>query len=96
MTQETQVSFEAAYERLEAILEKMNSGKVSLEESLKLYEEADHLIALSTKRLNEAEKKIEMLVKNREGDLLLDEKGQPLTQEFTPGSSAPLQRNLHG
>ena len=37
-------SFEAAFQRLEAILEMLNSGHVSLEEALKLYEEADKLI----------------------------------------------------
>jgi exodeoxyribonuclease VII small subunit len=94
MTQESEISFEAAYARLEEILEKMNSGKVSLEESLKLYEEADRLITWSNKRLIEAEKRIEILAKNREGDLLLDEQGRPQTQEFASANYAPLNRNL--
>jgi exodeoxyribonuclease VII small subunit len=84
MTQDTELSFEAAYARLEEILEKMNSGKVSLEDSLKLYEEADRLISWTNKQLMQAEKKIEILVKNREGELACDEKGRPLTQEFSP------------
>jgi exodeoxyribonuclease VII small subunit len=94
MTQDTTISFEAAYARLEEILEKMNSGKVSLEESLNLYEEADRLISWSNKQLMQAEKKIEILVKNREGDLSCDEKGRPLTQEFAPlqNQQAPLNR----
>jgi exodeoxyribonuclease VII small subunit len=95
MTQESELSFEASYARLEEILEKMNSGKVSLEESLGLYEEANRLITWSNKRLTEAEKKIEILVKNREGDLSLDEKGQPLTQEFVSANpSSPLNQTL--
>lgn len=84
MTQETEISFETAYTRLEEILEKMNSGKVSLEESLKLYEEADGLINWTNKQLSNAEKKIEVLVKNREGELACDDKGRPLTQAFGP------------
>jgi len=76
-------SFEQAYARLEEILEKMNSGKVSLEESLKLYEEADKLITYCTTRLNEAEQKIEILLKNRNGELIVGEQGEPLTQEFS-------------
>ncbi len=76
------MTFEEAYSRLEKILEKMNSGKVSLDDSLKLYEEADTLIAFCQKRLTEAEKKIEILVKNRSGELALNENGEPLTQEF--------------
>jgi exodeoxyribonuclease VII small subunit len=79
-------SFESAYARLEEILEKMNSGSVALEDSLLLYEEADRLINWCTKRLTEAEKKIEILMKNREGELLLDDQGQPQTQPFAQPS----------
>ncbi len=82
MTEEQPPSFEEAYARLEQILEKMNSGKISLDESIKLYEEADKLIASCTQRLNEAERKIEVLIKNREGDLALSEQQKPLTQPF--------------
>jgi exodeoxyribonuclease VII small subunit len=84
MTQEESLpSFEQAYERLEQILEKMNSGKASLDESIKLYEEADQLIVSCNLRLNEAERKIEMLIKSREGDLLLNEQLKPQTQPFS-------------
>ncbi|HKY99828.1 MAG TPA: exodeoxyribonuclease VII small subunit, partial [Rhabdochlamydiaceae bacterium] len=68
MSIENSLSFELAYQRLEEILEKMNSGKVSLDESLKLYEEADRLISSCNKRLSDAEKKIEVLIKNRDGE----------------------------
>lgn len=75
-------TFEEAYTRLEEILEKMNSGKISLDDSLKLYEEADKLIGSCNKRLTEAEKKIEMLLKSRSGELVLDEDGTPVTQAY--------------
>ena len=88
------LSFESAYARLEEILEKMNSGKVSLEDSLTLYEEADGLIVRCSKQLSSAEKKIELLMKNREGELLTDASGKPQTQEFTPGQPASLQRSI--
>ena len=78
---EQPLSFESAYARLEEILEKMNSGKASLEDSLKLYEEADRLISWCSQTLTNAEKKIEILMKNREG-LQLDEQGRPLAQPF--------------
>lgn len=95
MTTQTPMQFEIAYARLEEILEKIHSGKISLEESLTLYEEADTLIRWCGERLNEAEKKIEILVKNREGQLNLNQEGQPQTQSFATLSSAPLQsRNL--
>lgn len=71
-------TFESALLRLEQILEKMNSGAVPLEESLKLYEEADQLIAACSKKLNDAEKKIEVLIKNRSGE--------PTLQPFSPNN----------
>lgn len=73
-------NFEAAFKRLETILEKMNSNTVSLDESLLLFEEADKLITTCNKRLNDAERKIEMLIKTRNGDLALGPDLKPLTQ----------------
>lgn len=80
--QKPEDTFEAAFTRLEQILEKMNSGSVSLDESLKLYEEADKLITMCSKRLNDAERKIETLIKNRNGELVLDAEQKPATQEY--------------
>ena len=94
MTAHPPLSFETAYARLEEILEKMNSGKVALEESLHLYEEADQLILWCSQRLNEAEKKIETLVKNREGDLLLNSGGKPQTQPFIPPTLSALTKEF--
>lgn len=82
-------SFEQAYTRLEQILERMNGPTLSLEDSLKLYEEADRLISFCNKRLGEAESRIEQLIKNREGDLVLTAEGHPQTQPFpstSPGA----------
>lgn len=76
------ISFEAAFARLEEILEKLSSTAISLDDSLKLYEEADRLIVLCNKRLTDAERKIEVLVKNRTGELAVDVEGKPQTQDF--------------
>lgn len=81
-----EVSFEKAFERLEEILETMNSGSASLDKSLELYEEADSLIGLCSKRLNAAEQKIEKLIKKRDGELSLSEEGNPQTEPFSPES----------
>lgn len=82
---ENEISFEAAFSRLEEILEKMNSGAISLDESLKFYEEADKLIASCQKRLTDAERKIETLVKNRNGDVTFNADQKPMTQDFNSG-----------
>lgn len=79
-----EVSFEIAFARLEEILERINSGVISLEESLKLYEEADRLIALCNTKLVAAEQKVEMLMKNRQGEIALNEEQKPITQEYSP------------
>lgn len=84
-------TFEQAFERLEEILEKMNGGQVSLDEALSMYEEADKLIGTCQKRLNEAEQKIEVLLKNREGNLALDENDEPQAQSFTPAKQSSLK-----
>lgn len=76
-------TFEKAFKRLEEILEKMNDGKISLDESLKLYEEADQLIINCSKRLSEAEKKIQVLTKERDGKIALDDKEEPILEDFS-------------
>lgn len=82
-----EITFEKAFARLEQILEKMNSNTISLDESLHLYEEADSLIQICGKKLNDAEKKVEILIKNRNGDLVLGQAQQPQTENFTPGTA---------
>ena len=80
-----ELSFEEAFARLEQILEQMNSGAVSLDQSLKLYEEADKLINMCGKKLNDAERKIEIIIKNRNGDLMMGQDQRPMVQDFNSG-----------
>lgn len=79
------MTFEAAFGRLEEILERMNSSSISLDESLMLYEEADKLITTCSKRLNDAERRIEILIKNRSGELAAGTDLKPLTENFNIG-----------
>lgn len=81
MTQET-LSFEQAFERLEKILEAMNGGKTPLEESLKLFEEAEKLMRTCQSRLTTAEQKVEQLIKSRTNEVALDAEGRPKTESF--------------
>ena len=76
------LSYEKAFERLEQILEQMNSGKTALDDSIKLYEEAEKLLSQCTKALNSAEKKIEQLIKGRNGEIAVDAEKQPRTEPF--------------
>ena len=60
-------SFETALERLEAIVESMESGEVPLAELLAKFEEGNTLLKTCESRLKEAELKIEQLNKQRSG-----------------------------
>jgi exodeoxyribonuclease VII small subunit len=55
--------FEAAMERLEAIVEKIEQGEVGLEDSVKEYEKGVALLARCRQILSQAEQKIEELNK---------------------------------
>ena len=78
-----EISFEKAFERLDEILQKMNEGKVSLDNSLKLFEEANFLIKTCNKKLVLAEQKIETLIKDRNSNLEIEnEHKKPKTKDF--------------
>lgn len=62
-------SFESAIKRLEEIVAKMEGGELPLDESLALFEEGVKLSRVLGKRLEEAERKVEMLVKDESCEL---------------------------
>lgn len=64
----TQLSFEDALERLEAIVEAMEGGDVPLAELLAKFEEGTKLLKQCEARLQQAELKIEQLKQNKAGD----------------------------
>ena len=59
----TQPSFEDSLAKLETIVEKMESGDLKLEDSLKLFEEGMKLSKDCNQRLTEIEKKVKQLLK---------------------------------
>ncbi len=65
MTEEPkEAEFESAMKKLSAIVEKLEKGDLTLDSALKLYEEGVKLSQLSQRRLEEAQKKIELLTRN--------------------------------
>lgn len=78
------LQFEQALQRLEQILQTMNEGKAGLDEALTLYEEANTLLTGCTKKLDQAENRIETLIKERNGTLITDEQGSPQSQPLPP------------
>jgi len=59
--------FEEAMERLEKIVESLEGGDLSLENSLGIFEEGMKLVGFCSKKLEEAEQKVTLLVKESEG-----------------------------
>jgi exodeoxyribonuclease VII small subunit len=57
------VSFEQALQRLDAIVREMEAGSLSLDTMIQRFEEGQALIGVCNRKLNEVERKIEMLVK---------------------------------
>jgi exodeoxyribonuclease VII small subunit len=62
--------FEAALARLEEIVSQLEQGELPLEQSLRLFEEGVKLARLCTVRLEEAERKVEQLLKDKAGRLV--------------------------
>lgn len=61
------VKFEQAMARLEAIVAELEKGELPLDESLKIFEEGIRLSKNCLKVLEEAERKIEVLVQDKNG-----------------------------
>ena len=64
-------NIESAMEEIEQVVEQIESGELSLEESLAAYEKGVGLVKFCYQKLNEVEKRIEFLVKDKEGKLQL-------------------------
>ena len=69
--------FEEALKRLTAIVERLESGELSLEQSLSLFEEGTRFSRTSQAQLDSAEKRVEEL-------LAIDATGQPIVRELDP------------
>lgn len=86
MSTEETPTFEAALQKLDEIVQKLEKGDLPLEQSLVLYEEGVRLSRLCHAKLEEAEGKIELLLKDARGDLVLDASGRPKKTPFTGGN----------
>lgn len=62
MAKEKELAFEQALTKLEGIVTSLESGKLSLEDSLKAFEEGVGLSKLCHTQLDQVEKKVERLL----------------------------------
>jgi len=81
---EKDIKFEKAMERLEEIVQGLEKGDLSLEDSLKIFEEGIRLSQVCMARLDEAEKKVEILMK---------EKGKTVLKPFLPEATGDEDKN---
>jgi exodeoxyribonuclease VII small subunit len=81
-TNSKQQTFETSLAALEKIVRRLEQGDLSLEESLKLFEDGVKLSRECQERLNQAERRIEVLLKDGDGNPALHEiKKEDLSEE---------------
>jgi len=78
--------FEEALNKLEKVVSRLEKGDTPLEESLKLFEEGVRLSRFCNQRLDEAERRVEILLKDKEGIV----KPQPFEPSTSSGQSLSL------
>lgn len=65
--------FEISLKKLEDAVGRLESGDLSLDDSLKLFEEGIKHAAICSRKLGEAEKRVELLLKQRDGSFIREE-----------------------
>lgn len=83
-----QRTFETSLQELETIVRQLEAGDLPLEESLKLFEKGVQLSRECRERLNQAERRIEILMKDADGNASLRElEPDSLREERKPANS---------
>ena len=83
-TDEQPKSFEASLESLEKIVQQLENGDLPLEKSLELFEDGIRLSRQCQERLNQAERRIETLLR--------DNQGRPVASPFETASASDSEQ----
>lgn len=67
------IKFETALKRLEDIVEQLESGKIDLDESIKVFEEGNELVKLCLEKLNKAEQKVKQIAEDSDGNIKIQD-----------------------
>ena len=78
--------FEDALNKLEKVVSQLEEGDISLEESLKLFEEGIRLSRICNQKLDEVEKRVEILIKGEDGTI----KAKPFTPSRDSGQAPSI------
>jgi exodeoxyribonuclease VII small subunit len=65
-----EVGFEVALKRLEEVLEALEHGNLTLEEAMQVFEEGVGLVKYCSGKLDEVERKVELILKDNAGAFL--------------------------
>jgi exodeoxyribonuclease VII small subunit len=68
ITEPEVLNFEAALARLETVVARLESGELTLAESLRTFEEGVYLSRQCAERLDQAEARIELLIRTADGE----------------------------
>jgi len=77
-TEESPRSFEASLEALEKIVHQLENGDLPLEKSLDLFEQGIRLSRECQDRLNQAERRIEVLLRDNQGRTVISPYNEPV------------------
>jgi exodeoxyribonuclease VII small subunit len=69
-------NFEGALAELEEVVEQLESGDLPLDDSLAAFEKGVGLVKFCNQKLNEVEKRVELLLKDKDGRLQLTTLGE--------------------
>ncbi|MCK4797078.1 MAG: exodeoxyribonuclease VII small subunit [Spirochaetes bacterium] len=87
------MNFEHSLLRLEEITQKLESGELSLDESLKIFEEGIKLSRLCEKKLTEAEQKLDILKSTDIDELLEKDTGKKIPDDIDQQSKVKKVKN---
>ena len=66
------IKFEKAMKRLQHIVEELEKGELDIDKSLEIFEEGIKMSRICSKKLNDAEQRIEKLTRNDKGELVAE------------------------
>ena len=69
--EQSEKKFETALQDLEQVVEQLESGDLALEDSLAAFEKGVGLVKFCNQKLSEVEKRVEILIKDKDGKLQL-------------------------
>lgn len=82
-----EMKFEEALEKLNKIVQDLESGDLDLDQAIKKFEEGNKLRQFCEKKLKETERKIEVILKDKTSEEKLVTKDVPDTEKATSGNS---------